>query len=68
MTPRIPHAIAKELCNILDISNFHEYASVYCTRAVRHDFLRLSQYFATPPKLYKRCEAVVRLESEESQS
>ena len=28
MTPRIPHAIAKELCNILDISIFHEYASI----------------------------------------
>ena len=27
-TPRIPHAIAKELCNLLDISIFHEYASV----------------------------------------
>ena len=28
MPPRIPHAIAKELCNILDISIFHEHASI----------------------------------------
>ena len=28
MTPRIPHAIVKELCNILDISISHEYAIV----------------------------------------
>ena len=28
VTPRIPHVIAKELCNILDISIFHEYASI----------------------------------------
>ena len=28
MTPRIPHAIAKQLCNILDISDFHKYASI----------------------------------------
>ena len=28
MTPRIPPAIAKVLCNILDISNFHKYANV----------------------------------------
>ena len=30
-------------------------------RAVSHDFLRDSHYFAIPPKLYKRSEAVVRL-------
>ena len=35
-------------------------------RAMCHDFLRVSQYFAIPPKLYKRSEAVVRLELEES--
>ena len=28
LTPRIPPVIAKEFCNILDISNFHEYANV----------------------------------------
>ena len=31
-----------------------------------HDFLRVSQYFAIPPKLYKKSEVVVRLESERS--
>ena len=30
-----------------------------------HDFLRVSQYFAVPPKLYKRSKAVVRLEAGE---
>ena len=25
-----------------------------------HDFLRISQYFGIPPKLYKKSEAVVR--------
>ena len=30
-------------------------------KAMSHDFLRVSQYFAIPPKLYKRSEAVVRL-------
>ena len=29
MTPRIPQTIAKELCKILDIFNFHEYASIW---------------------------------------
>ena len=54
--------IAKEFCNILDISNFHEYASTFDPiRAMSHDFLRVSQYFPIPPKLYKRSEAVVRL-------
>ena len=28
VTPRIPHVIVKELYSILDISNFHEYASI----------------------------------------
>ena len=30
-------------------------------RAMSYDFLRVSQYFAIPPKLYKRSEAVARL-------
>ena len=30
-------------------------------RAMSHDFLRVSQYFTMPPKLYKKSEAVVRL-------
>ena len=30
-------------------------------RAISCDFLRVSQYFAIPPKLYKKSEAVVRL-------
>ena len=30
-------------------------------RAVSHDFPRVSQYFAIPPKLYKRSEALVKL-------
>ena len=30
-------------------------------RAMSHDFLRVSQYFIIPPKLYKRSEGVVRL-------
>ena len=34
-------------------------------RAVSHDFLRVSQCFAIPPKLYKRSEAVVRLGRED---
>ena len=34
-------------------------------RAMSHDFLRVSQYFTIPPKLYKRSEAVVRLEAGE---
>ena len=29
-------------------------------RAVHHNFLRVSPYFAIPPKLYKRSEAIVR--------
>ena len=28
VTPRIPHVIAKELCNLLDVSISHEYASI----------------------------------------
>ena len=41
-------------------------------RAMSHDCLRVSQYFAIPPKLYKRSETVVRLvrgrrETEEEQ-
>ena len=28
VTPRISHAIMKDLCNLLDISIFHEYASI----------------------------------------
>ena len=28
MTPRIPHVIGKELCNILYISISHEYTSI----------------------------------------
>ena len=31
------------------------------TRAMSLDFLRVSQYFTIPPKLYKMSEAVVRL-------
>ena len=31
-------------------------------RAMSCDFLRVSQYFTITPKLYKRSEAVVRLE------
>ena len=27
-----------------------------------HDFQRVPQYFATPPKLYKKSEAVVRID------
>ena len=30
-------------------------------REMSHDFLRVSQYFAIPPKLYKRTEAIVGL-------
>ena len=33
-------------------------------REMSHDFLRVSEYFAIPPKLFKRSEAVVRLERE----
>ena len=33
-------------------------------RAMSCDFLRVSQYLTIPPKLYKRSEAVVRLESQ----
>ena len=29
--------------------------------AMSHDFLRVSQYFTMPPKLYKKSEAVDRL-------
>ena len=31
-------------------------------RAMTHDFMRVSEYFAIPPKLYKKREAVVKLE------
>ena len=61
LTPRIPHAIANGLCSILDISIFHEMLSFDPIRALRHDFLRVLQYFAIPPKLYKKSEAVVKL-------
>ena len=30
-------------------------------RAMSHDLLRVYQYFAIPPKVYKKSEAVVRL-------
>ena len=30
-------------------------------RAMSHDFLRVSQYFTIPPKLYKRSDTVDRL-------
>ena len=30
-------------------------------KAMSRDFLKVSQYFTIPPKLYKRSEAVVRL-------
>ena len=30
-------------------------------RAMSSDFLRVSQYFTIPPKLYKKSEAVARL-------
>ena len=30
-------------------------------RVMSHDFMRVLQYFAVPPKLYKRSEAVDRL-------
>ena len=33
-------------------------------RAMSWDFLTVSSYFEMPPKLYKRSEAVVRLEGE----
>ena len=36
-------------------------------RAMSQDFLRLSQYFTIPPKLYKKSGAVVRLEAGEKQ-
>ena len=61
MSPRIPCVIAKELCNILDISIFMNMLAFDPIRAMSGDFLRVSQYFAIPPKLYKRSEAVVRL-------
>ena len=35
-------------------------------RAMIHDFLRVSQYFAIPAKLYKKSEAVVRLVGKEA--
>ena len=31
-------------------------------RAMSHDFLRLSQYFAIPPKFFLKSETVVKLE------
>ena len=31
-------------------------------RALSHDFLRVSQYFAIPPNLYKKSEVVDRLD------
>ena len=34
-------------------------------RAKSHDFLRISQYFTIPPKLYIKSEAVVRLDTEQ---
>ena len=37
-------------------------------RATSHDFLRVSQYFAMPPILYKKSEAVVRLVRREVKS
>ena len=58
MTPRIPHAIAKEWCNILDISFFMNMLAFDPIRAMNHDFLRVSQYFTIPAKLYKRRQAV----------
>ena len=34
-------------------------------KAMSHDFLRVLQYFAIPPKLYKKSEAVVKLKRRE---
>ena len=31
-------------------------------RAMSHDFLRVTQYFTITPKLYKRSDAVARLD------
>ena len=31
-------------------------------RAMSHDFLRVSQYFPIPTKLYKKSEAVIKRE------
>ena len=61
MTPRIQHAIAKELYNILDISIFMNMLAFDPIRTMHHDFLTVSQYFTIPPKLYIRGEAVDRL-------
>ena len=37
-------------------------------RVMSCDFLRVSQYFAIPPELYKKSEAVVRLVRREAKS
>ena len=58
--PEFPHAIVKELCNTLDISISHEYASI----SPHYGYESwLPESFAIPPKLYKKSEALVRLDS-----
>ena len=65
VTPRIPLVIATELCNILDISIFFMNMLAFDpVRAMSCDFLRVSQYFTIPPKLYTKNEDVVRLDRE----
>ena len=60
MTPRIPHVIVKELCNLLDISIFMNMLAFDPIRAMSHDFLS----FTIPPEVYKKSKAVGRLESQ----
>ena len=40
---------------------FMNMLAFYQNRAMTSDFLRVSQYFTMPPKVYKKIEAVVRL-------
>ena len=58
MTSRTFQVIAKLLCNLIDISISHEYASILPNKSNESWFLVSC---AIPPEVYKYSEAVVRL-------
>ena len=69
MTPRIPHAIAKELCNIVDISILMNMLAFNPNfRAMSNKVMTSSEfpYFTILLKFYKNNEAVVRLGRKEA--
>ena len=66
--PEFTHAIAKELCNILDISILmNMLAFKHNLRAMSNEVVTSWEfpYFAIPPNLYKKSDAVAMLAGEQ---